>query len=157
MENLILGALVFVPLLFTYFWKSNAGVAFLSLCAGFTLSSFVAWDIQNLLKTLNFGWVSQDAISFALLSLPLALSLLLVRASHSKGLLKPKFLLQIIAALGTGAFFAVQAQKYLNVSSNSGIWHSLERAQPLAIGAGAAASLLLTWLGGFSRHSRHHR
>jgi hypothetical protein len=156
MVNILLGIMIFGPLVLTYLLKSNAALGFLVLCAGFVLSTSVIGDLKNLLSQLNLSTTS-STIGIALLSLPLVITLLLTRGSAGKGF---KFWLQLAAALCTGGLLALSVGPILGSSSQfdvtgSSFWNNLQKIQSIVIGAGALVSLLLIWFTGLKRHGKY--
>lgn len=157
MPDVTLAALVFGPLVITYFLKSNAALGFLALCVGFVSSTSVIGDLKHLLSETNLS-VANDTIGLILLLLPLVLTLLL-----SKGFIAhrgPGFILQLAAALCTGGLLALSAGPLLSSSSqfdatSSSLWKNLTSAQAVIIGAGGLLSLLIVWSHNFRAHRRH--
>lgn len=158
MPDIILAVLVFAPLAVTFLLKSNAGLAFLALCASFTVISFSNIDIKDLTKNLSFQLTS-STFNLILLIAPYALSLLLCRKAFHGQL---KGLLQYAAALCGGALLALVAIPLLNESTrinfaNSWAWNDLQNIQTPVIIAGAGISLLLIWFGGSHSSGKKHK
>ena len=156
MADVLLGAMILVPPLLTYFLKSNAALGFLTVCLSFVLSTSVIGDLENLLSQLNLSTTS-SVISIVLLVLPLVLTLLLTRGSAGKGF---KFGLQLICAASAGGLLALSVGPVLASSTEfdvtaSSFWDQLIKVQSIVIGAGALASLLLIWFHGLKGFRKH--
>src|SRR3989344_5458715 len=158
MADVLLGAMILLPPLLTYFLKSNAALGFLTVCVSFVLSISVIGDLKNLLSQLNLS-TSSSTVSIVLLILPLTLTLLLTRRSAGKGL---KFGFQLVAAVCAGGLLALSVGPVLSSSTQidittSSLWTQLTKIQSIIISAGALSSLLLIWLGSFKRYGKHHK
>jgi hypothetical protein len=153
MADVILGALVLGPLILTFFLKSNAAMAFLSLCAGFAVISFASTDLENLTGHLDFS-INSSALNLVLIGLPLILTLLLVRHAFMG---KFGLILHSLIALATGALLAVIAVPLLSDSiranfADSKLWSDLQNIQAGVIGAGVFLSLCVVWASGLKHH-----
>lgn len=157
MADILLGAMILGPLLLTYLLKSNAALAFFSLCASEILILYTVNDASQLFDQLSYTAPSSDLLNLGILFIPLILTLLLTRRSVMSG---GKFLMHALPALCAGALLALLAAPLLSGTiqadfSNSQIWTNLIRIQAWVIGAGALSSLLLIWFGGLKRYSKH--
>ena len=138
------------------FFKSNAALAFFSLCASEILILYTVSDATQLLNELSYTAPDADILNLAILLLPLLLTLLLTRATvHATG----KMLLNVVPALCAGGLLALLAAPLLSGSvqadfGSSEIWLNLQKIQAWVIGIGALSSLLLIWFGGLKRY-RH--
>ena len=155
MADIALAVLVFLPLMLTYFLKSNAAMGFIVLCVGFVLSTSVIGDLKHLLSQTNLT-VTNDTLAVILIALPLLLTLLLTRHGHSRG---PLFIAQLAAALAAGALLALSIGPLITSTqfdvTSSGAWKDLTNVQAAVIGIGSLISLLLIWAGDF-RHAKKH-
>lgn len=159
MAELVLISLILFPLVAAYLLKSNTSLVFLSICAGVVLINFTSSDAVRLLKELNYSTPDGDLLSLAFISVPLVLTLFLTARSAPH---KAKFLLHAIPALGAGALLTLTVVPLLSGSfqadfGNSPIWTNLHKIQAWVVGAGALASLLMLWFGGFKRYRSHHK
>jgi hypothetical protein len=157
MADVILAVIVLGPLALTFLLKSNAALAFLTLCAGFVLSTSVIGDLKQLLSQINLSTTS-STLGIILLVAPPVLTLLLTQRTHKKGI---KFWLQLLVAVAIGGLLALAVGPILNVSSQfditkSSFWDQLVKIQSEVIGVGALLSLLLVWLGRFKSHGKKH-
>jgi len=155
MPEAALALLIFAPLVITYALQSNAALGYLALCAGFVLSTSVVGDLKHLLSETNLSLAS-DTLALCLLIIPYALTLLLSRKAHEKGLL---LYANLLAALLGGGLLALSAGPLISSETSfnvldSNFWSQLQQYQSVIIGAGAGLSLLLVWTA-HSRHKKH--
>jgi hypothetical protein len=138
-----------VPLVVLTVLRINAAMAFLSVCLGYVLVELVAKDANSLISFLapKTGSLSQTTWQLATLLLPVALTSVIMVFSI-KGKLRVS--LNVLPAAATsvlivllavplctpGLRFAIQAEA---------LWHYLNQAQALTVGAGAFISLLFLW------------
>jgi hypothetical protein len=153
MADVILAALVLGPLLITFFLKSNAAFAFLSLCAGFAVISFASTDLKDLTGHLNFS-IDSSVLNLVLVGLPLILTLLLVRHAFTG---KFGLVLHCLIALAAGVLLAVISVPLLSDSvranfADSKLWENLQNIQAGVIGAGVFLSLCVVWVNGIKHH-----
>ena len=147
MENVVLAVLLLTPLALTFFLKSNAALAFLTLCTGFVLSTSVIGDLKHLLSQINLS-TTDSTLALIILLVPPLLTLLLVRKSSPH---KFFYWLQLLAALGVGGLLALAVSPVITETSNINITSSkffddLQKAQSGIIGIGALISLFVIWL-----------
>ena len=157
MADILLGTMILGPLLLTYLLKSNAALAFFSLCASEILILYTVNDATQLFDQLNYKAPASDLLNLGILFVPLILTLLLTRRSVRSG---GKFLMHTVPALCAGALLALLAVPLLSGTvqadfGSSQIWTSLQKIQAWVIGAGALSSLLLIWFGGLKRYGKH--
>ena len=160
MSEALLAAIILLPLLVTFLLKSNAALAFLALCAGFTLQFFVVVDTKSALSKAGLS-ISGNVLSILLIIVPAALTLLLCRGPSSRSIKSLKALLNFLAALALGAAAALMVAAYIGkfqgtTLTESKIWHYLLMAQTEIIAAGVVLSLLLIWLGNRKSHTKDH-
>src|SRR3990167_934744 len=147
MTNLLLIILVALPIVITYFLKSNAALAYLALCVGFVLLSLSTNDIQKLLDNTDLLSISTDSLGLFLLVAPPLLTLLLTQKSiHGQN----KVLVELIPAACLGGLLALIATPLLSESVRSNLtggslWEELQKIQGWLIGLGALSSLVLVW------------
>ncbi|MDB5160645.1 MAG: hypothetical protein JWO96_25 [Candidatus Saccharibacteria bacterium] len=152
MADILLGILIFVPALLTFFLKSNGAVIFLAVCAGYVASSLAGTDVANLLSNSNFKVRNTD-VYLIFLFLPMAFSIFLTALAVTG---KPKLIMHTIAAAAAGAVFVLAAAPFINISLHLNLteaksWHALSGAQSYLAGGGALYSMILIWF--FSKNS----
>ena len=158
MADIILAALILAPVIITFVLKSNAALAYLTLCAAFVLITFGSADLKNLSGHLDLR-IDSSTLNLILLSVPLLLTLLLSRRAFSGQL---KLILHLATALCAGGLLALVSVPLLNASSRADFagnwaWTNLQKIQTPAIAAGLILSLLLIWFGGYSKRGKHHK
>lgn len=156
MPDIALAVVVFGPLALTYFLKSNAGLGFLALCAGFVLGTSIIGDLERLLSQKDLT-LTGNTIGLILILVPFLGTLLFGRRTHSKGFM---FVLQCAAAVCAGGLLALSLGPLLTTSAefditNSSLWDDLLNIQAGVIGVGALLSLLLVWSPNFKRPKKH--
>jgi hypothetical protein len=158
MPEALLATLILLPVVLAYFLKSNAAIAFLALCGGFTAITLSGSDIQHLFGKTKITSITSNDVDLILLILPLLLTLFFSINSVAG---KSVRLLNIIPALCGGALLAVVAapmfDQALNVSFSSvSAWKTMQDVQSYIIAVGLLVSLLLVWSSGFT-HAKKHR
>src|SRR5581483_8378781 len=108
MNDAVLTVIFLFPLAFTFFFKSNAALSFLALCAGYTLQSFASTDIQSLLGKVHFS-ASSDRIGIFLIFIPPLITLILCRGPGSRSIKSPTVLINLLVALAIGLGFVLMA------------------------------------------------
>lgn len=157
MTDILLISMIVLPVLTTFFLKSNAALAYLVVCVGFVVSTSAVGDLKHLLNQMDLS-VTETTLALVILLLPLILTLLLLRGAPSHGF---RFMLQLVVAACAGALLALLIGPLLNASAqirlaDSTIWPTLQSFQAPLIGAGALLSLLVIWFGGL-KHSKKHK
>lgn len=155
MADILIAAFIAAPAVITYFLKSNAAVSYLSLCAGISLSSFAALDIQRLINKFGF-WASLSNINILLIALPFVISLILIRRKTG-GIAQ---LLQLTTALLAGYLLTLSILPLLGDTgavdlANSSLWTNVNKVQSYGVGAGVGLSLLLVWLSALKKSKKH--
>lgn len=155
MPDAILGALILGPLALTFLLKSNAAMGFLTLCAGFVLSTSAVGGLKQLLNQMDLT-VTETTLALTLVVVPLILTLILVRSPSREGFM---FYMQLLAALAAGGLLALSVGPLIGSSTDidlevSEVWKNLQNFQATVIGAGALLSFLLVWLSGFQHHRK---
>ena len=156
MENAILAGLVFAPLALTLLLKSNAALAFLSVCASFVVISFASADLEDLTGQLQFS-IDSSILNLIIIGLPLLLTLLLTRRAYNKKLGMILHSLTALAAGGLLAFITVPLlTELVNINfSNFDAWSQLQNFQGAIIGAGVFLSLVIIWTSSLKKP--HHK
>lgn len=150
MTDVILTAIILLPLACAYFFKSNGALAFFSVCAGFVLVSLASADIGNLLHRTNLTNLSLESTNLLLIFTPLLITLLLARG-HIGG--QANMVLSLVAAFCAGALAALISAPFfgsalpMNLTDNQ-LWNNLHKIQSWIISTGALTSFILIWMGG---------
>jgi hypothetical protein len=157
MTDVFLVVLVLLPTVLAFLLKSNASLAFLSLCGGFALVTLSGSDIQHLVGKTRITSLTSNNVDLALLVVPLLFSLLLTFRSVSS---KNRRYFQTIPALCAGGLLAIVAGPMFSDAlqtnfSDSQLWKGLQDAQTYIVAAGLLSSLLLGWSAGSPRHKKH--
>jgi small-conductance mechanosensitive channel len=157
MTDIILGALIALPILLAFFLKSNAGVMFLSICAGYVLTSMASFDIQTNVAHLGY-WVSGNNLNLILLAVPLFLTALLARHGGTTGI---KMYLNLAVAVCAGGLLALLAARstgyLLNTTLTGPFWDNLLKYTWIVVTAGALLSLLQVWMGHPKHKDKKHK
>lgn len=157
MSDVLLAVLILLPAALTFFLKSNAAVAFLALCGGFTTTTLSGSDIDHLVGQTKITSLTSNNVDLALLLAPLLLTLLLTFRSVTS---KNGRYFSLVPALCAGGLLAAVAAPMFNdvLQANvtsSPFWKQLKDVQSYIVGIGLLISLLLIWTSGFG-HSRSH-
>jgi|SRR4029079_6613849 hypothetical protein len=158
MAEAALAVIILVPVALTFLLKSNAALAFLTLCVGFVLSTSVIGDLKNLLSQINLSTTS-STLGLVLLAAPPLITLILTRHANTKGLMR---WLQLAASLCVGGLLALSIGPILNISSQLDVtkatyWEELTKIQSGIIGIGSLLSLFLVWTGNLKPHGKKHK
>ena len=158
MTDVLLVVLVLLPAVLTFFLKSNAALAFLALCGGFTATTLSGSDIEHLIGQTKITSLTSNNVDLALLVVPLLVTLILTFRSVSS---KNGRYFSLIPALCAGGLLAVVAAPMFSDAlqanvTDSKYWHDLQNAQSYIVGTGLLSSLLLIWSGGL-KHGRSHK
>lgn len=146
----IVAGLIVVPLVLIVLLRAHGGVAFMSLCLGSVLASYVAVDITDFATQI----MSLDALSsgqwvkIVLLVTPLVLALLFTAKSVSKH----KQLFNVLPAAATGLLLALLVMPLLpanlqNLAEDSVLWKTISNLQTAVLLAGAFFSMVFLLLG----------
>lgn len=159
MADVLLAVLILLPAVLTFFLKSNAAIAFLALCGGFTATTLSGSDIDHLVGQTKITSLTSNNVDLALLLLPLLITLLLTFRSVTS---KNGRYFSLIPALCAGGLLAAVAAPMFNdvlqtQVTSSPFWKQLKDAQSYIVGAGLLTSLLLIWTSGFSHGKSHSR
>lgn len=163
----ILAGIVVVPVIVLMLLRVNAALVFLSLCLGNVLVQFMAPDANSFLVLFSAhvpkaASASNDTIKLILLLLPVLLTaIFMIRTVRGYG----RLLLNLLPAAGVGLLGGLLVVPLLSpgLSHNivdSSLWHQVQRAQDLIVGASALVCLLVLWLqrpkaGGGHKHGKH--
>lgn len=165
--DIILGAIVLIPVVLLMFLRVNATLVFLSLCLGNVLVQFVAGDAESFLslfatradQNMDMG---SDTLKIVLLLLPVVLTtVFMIRTVRGK----TKLFLNILPAAGVGMLGALLVVPLLPSDlsqsiTDSTLWAQAEQAQNLIVGVSALVCMFVLWLqrpkaGGEEKHGKH--
>ncbi len=165
-SEVILAAIVLVPIIVLFLLRINAALVFLSLCLGNVLVQFVAPDANSFTalfaahvpKGVDTG---DNFIKLVLLLLPVVLTaIFMVRTVHGHA----RRALNILPSAGVGLLGGLLVVPLLpgNLSANiigSSLWSQVQQAQDLIVGASALICLLFLWLNRptSGKHSKKHK
>src|SRR4051812_7293903 len=111
MAEALLAVLIFLPVVLTFLLRSNAAMAFLALCGGFTAITLSGGDIQQLVGKTKITSLTSNDVDLILLLAPLLLTLLFTfKAVTSKQL---RFA-HVLPALCAGVMLAIVAGPMLS-------------------------------------------
>src|SRR3954467_1012840 len=99
MAEALLAVLIFLPVVLTFLLKSNAAMAFLSLCGGFAVITLSGSDIQHLVGQTKITSLTSNDVDLILLLVPTFLTLLLTFRAVSSQRLR---FVQLLPALAVG-------------------------------------------------------
>jgi intracellular septation protein A len=158
MTDAALAVFILLPLVITYFLKSNAALAFLALCGGYALESLASSDILNGLDKANLK-VDTVSLDLLLIVLPPLLTLLLTGRAISGS---KKTILYLIAALLVGVCGVMIALPFLSAVmqlslSTSKVWSLVQHIQSFAITGGVVYSLVLIWFSKNKHPDKKHK
>lgn len=164
--QVVLAAIVIVPVILLMVLRVNAALVFLSLCLGDVLVQFVAPDASTITSAFSAhlpqaSSANNNTVSLVLLLLPVILTVLfMIRTIHSKG----RLLLNLLPAAGVGLLGALLVVPLLpsglshNII-NSSLWLGAQKAQDLIVGGSALVCLLAIWFqrpkGHEGKHGKH--
>ena len=158
---LIIGIIVLLPVVILTLVRANAATAFLALCLGGVLGSYVAGDTVNLLR----GYVAPDSrltesvISLLLLWLPVILvAIFMARTISAK-----QRIVNALPALAVGLLGAILTVPFLTPPVTEAIeasdaWGYLMTYQAAIVVAGTVISLVMLRMRKKvdEKHGKHH-
>lgn len=155
---ILLGVLAGVPVLLALLFRVSAVFLFLSMAAGGLLVNVVGDDAGLAAGMMVRGQNVPMLTNFALLFLPVAITLLFMR----KTMPRSKFLLHIIPLVGVGLSLAVLALPLFASHIQQQIFDNrygnmLKNAQDVIIAATAILTLLLMWLTYRDKSGKHDK
>lgn len=165
--EVILGAIVLVPVVLLMLLRVNAALVFLSLCLGDVLVQFTANDASSYLTTFSGSHTvtsvttSNSNVKIGLLLLPVVLTtIFMIRTVHGSS----RLLINALPAAGVGLLGSLLIVPLLppSVAHNiidSSLWTQVQRTQALIVGSSAVICLLVLWLQrpktGGHKHRKH--
>lgn len=147
LQNIAIIAAIAVPAVVLVLLRSNAAIAFLSLCAGSVLVRFVGHE-ANLAGTMFANTKAVDPyMQVMLLVLPLVLVAIITR----KTVPAAKLVVNIIPAIAVGLVGVLLAVPLLSGGAQSAItdtqgWKLLEASQEFVVAVSVAVSIIALWL-----------
>lgn len=152
--EMVLAAIVLVPVALLMILRANAALVFLSLCLGDVLVQFTANDASSFLTTFSGSHTvtsvttSNSNVKILLLLFPVVLTtIFMIRTVRGTS----KLLLNALPATGVGLLGALLVVPLLPPGAAHGIiasplWHQAQNAQVLIVGGSALVCLLVLWM-----------
>lgn len=152
--DVILGAIILLPIVILMVLRINAALVFLSLCLGSVLVQFVAPETKGFIEDFSFkantdlSSTSNNTIKLVLLLFPTILtSIFMIRTVSGRG----KLFLNLLPAIGVGLLGALLIVPLLppGVSHDivrSNLWDQVVKAQVLIVGSSALVCMLVLWM-----------
>jgi len=146
---IVFGVIVLAPIGILTLLRSDAALAFLSLCLGYVLVQFVANDAVSLVTAIfpKAGTLSESTVKIIFLWLPVVLTIL--ATFHS--VKRTRLILNLLPAIGVGLLGLLLVEPLLSPGlrgaiDNSNAWRQFQQAQTLIVGLSALISLVFLWL-----------
>lgn len=158
--TIIIAAIAIVPVVLLFIFRINAAVAYLSLCLGNILVTYLSDDSKLKLSAAS-SKVTSGNLKLLLLLLPLAVTMVLLLRSVKKSYM----LLNIIPALGASFLAVLLVVPLLSTHTattvmQSALWHQIQRYQELLVAASGTICLLFLALQRPKherlKHGKHH-
>lgn len=141
----IVGIIALAPVVVLTLFRVNAATAFLALCLGSVLGSFVAKDMISSLR----GYIppnspfTESFITLMLLWLPVVLVVLFM----ARTIAPKQRMLNLVPALAVGLMGVLLSVPYLTPATQAFVqshdaWRFVEEHQALVVGGGALVSIL---------------
>lgn len=159
MTDAILAILILLPVALVILLKSNAALAVLALCAGYTLDNLASSDITTGLTSLKLSSLSSVDIDLILLILPLILTIIFTSRSWSG---RSKMISQTLAAVAAGIMLGIISMPFISSITDinlfsSKLWPLIQHIRASVIIFGVIYSLLLIWFSKTKEHSKKHK
>lgn len=165
--EVILGLIVFLPVIVLMLLRINAALVFLSLCLGNVLVLFVAPNTGEYLSNLAKYGVEATAppnntVRIALLLIPAILTaIFMIRTVNGRS----RLLLNALPALGVGLLAALLVVPLMTPGLqfnvvNSDLWAEVQKFQDAIVGISAVVCLFVLWLQRpktGEKHGKHHK
>lgn len=156
---IVIGAIVFVPILLGLLLRVNAIFIFMSICIGYFLQFALSDDVDLALATIIKGSNSIDIVRFVLLCAPILLTIFVLRKTAGRGMI-----FQLVPLLFSGLLLGAIALPLLSPGTEQAIYNStyggsIRGAQDLIIAAAVISNMLLMWnlfRHTSKRHGKHH-
>jgi len=160
--QIILIALLVIPVLLLLFLRVNASIVFMSLCLGAVLVQFVGPDAATISSSFaargSGAPSSQSMVNLVLQLLPVVLTtLFMIHSVYGKA----RNMFNLFPAIGVSALLTLLTVPLLNYGltsqiTHSALWNELENAQTLIISATTLLTLLSLWMQRPKRHFDEH-
>ncbi len=149
MQSLVIVAIVAaIPVILILLLRVNAGLVFLSACAGTLIAKYFGQDVETFAR----GFIAQPGVSLLsstrllLIILPVLVTIIALRRTVAGA----QHLINLIVALATGLSLIFLAFPYLSSGTAGTIrqvpfWSTAEQMQGTIIGATAFLSLIMLW------------
>lgn len=158
--QIILIALLAVPVVLLFVLRVNAAFVFLSLCLGAVLVQFVGPDAATISGSFSsqaprVAMPNQSYVNLVLQLLPVVLTtIIMIHSVHGK----PKNMFNLLPAVGVSALLALLTVPLLSYGLTREImqlslWKELENLQTLIISVSTLLTLLFLWM---QRPKAHH-
>lgn len=165
--NIMLLAILLVPVILLMVLRINAALIFLSLCLGDVLVQFVGNDAGAILSSSSAHThglpSSQSFVNLGLLLLPVVLTALIMIHSVRGG---ARLTFNLLPAIGVGLLGTLLAVPLLSAGTTGAIthlplWHQIVNLQTLILGASTLLTLLFLWMQRphapkGDKHGKHH-
>jgi len=167
--EILLGAVVVVPIVAIVLLRINAALVFMSLCLGDVLVQFVAPNTGTYVNDLaqhgvNASSFSSTTVSLTLLLLPAILTaIFMIRTVKGR----PRLLLNVLPAVGVGLLAALLAVPLMSAGlshniTDSSLWTQVQHFQDSIVAASAVVCMIVLWMqrpkaGGEDKHGKHHK
>jgi len=154
---IVLAALALLPMLAIVLLRVNGAIAFMSLCLGSVLVTYVSSDVDGVFTSLSSSkntLTTNQWVQLGLLVVPFLLTILFTRGSVNGA----KRITNVLPALAAGLLFALLVVPLLaaNVQrhiQHQAAWHQLDNLQTAVILGGAVFSLIFLL---FTHRKRGH-
>lgn len=148
-HDILLGAIILIPVIACTLLRINAVMVFLSLCLGDILVKYVASDANSLL-TLFAPGISSKVTSFIqliVLLLPVVLTAVIMMLTVRN---KSRTILNVLPALGVGYLAVLLVVPLLPPGMRAAVqsatlWPEVVKLQSLVVGLTAIISLFFLW------------
>ncbi len=153
--NIVLILAIGLPALAVLWWRANAAIIFLSLCAGSLLLHYVAHDTNVAVTVFTHNaTITATWLQLAILLAPAILTTVFLRHSMPVS----KLLYNLLPAIAVGLVGVLVTVPILsggisNQLTHTPTWQFLQQYQDVIVGTGAFISLLVLWL---THHRPHH-
>ena len=152
---ILLAVIVGVPILLGVLLRVSSVLLFFSIMCGELLVRYIAGDVLFSLETFTHGRYLAVAVNFALLSLPVALTVYFLKKTMPSSM----FLLHILPIIGAGVVFAIFALPLLTPSLQNQIYGTsigsiFRQSQDIAVTVAVLLNMLLAWR--MYRNRPHH-
>lgn len=158
---LVLGALALLPALVILFLRVNGAIAFMSLCLGSVLVTYVSGDVLSIFTSFSASKNPLGAnqwVHLGLLVVPFLLTILFTRGSVSGA----KKVTNFLPAVASGLLFTLLVVPLLSADLQRQIrhlpaWHQLDNLQTAVLLGGAAFSLVFLLFTHLKKHGNDEK